>query len=160
MAVYTVYEPPLRPGDADSDPTRFAFVRDGFHWVAFFFAALWMIWHRLWLALIGYLVVAVVLAIGLKLVGAPSAATVAIAFLLALLIGFEAPSLRRWTLARRGWSNLGVVVADDPELAQRRFFDVWVANAGPALPAGSAARASHVVRGDVIGLFPQPGGQP
>jgi hypothetical protein len=83
-----------------------------------------------------------------------------VALLLALLIGLEASSLRRWTLARRGWSNLGVVVADDAELAQRRFFDAWVANAAPAPPGAPAPRVSHAARGDVIGLFPQPGTQP
>ena len=160
MAIYTVYEPPLRRRDTESDPTRFAFVRDGFHWVAFFFAALWMIWHRMWLVLLGYLVVAAALVVGLNLVGAPPAATAVVGFLLALLIGLEASSLRRWTLARRGWSNLGVVVADDPELAQRRFFDVWMANAEPPAPTPPAGRRSHAARADVIGLFPQPGAQP
>ena len=57
MSVYTVHEPPLRAGAAASDVERFAFVRDGFSWWAFLFAPLWMLRHRMWLVLIGYVVV-------------------------------------------------------------------------------------------------------
>ena len=47
--------------------------------------------------------------------------------LFALLIGFEAATLRRFTLARRRrWRNVGIVVGDDLELAERRFFDAWI----------------------------------
>src|SRR5262252_3960949 len=122
MAVYTVFEPPLRGQESESDPARFAFVRDGFYWSAFFFAVLWMLWHRLWLVLIGYLVVAAAMAGLLRLSGASGAASVLVGFLLALLVGIEASTLRRWTLARRGWKPVGVVVADDFELAERRYF--------------------------------------
>src|SRR5579871_6986646 len=47
--------------------------------------------------------------------------------LLALLLGFEAASLKRWTLSRRKWRQLDVVVADDEETAERRFFDRFTA---------------------------------
>jgi hypothetical protein len=47
--------------------------------------------------------------------------------LLALLLGFEAASLQRWTLSRRNWRQLDIVVADDEEAAERRFFDRWTA---------------------------------
>jgi hypothetical protein len=163
MAVYTVYQPPLRAGDSESDPARFAFVRDGFYWSAFFFAVLWMLWHRLWLALIGYLVVAALLAGGVKLVGGSTTASVVVGLLLALLVGIEASSLRRWTLARRGWKPLGVVVADDFELAERRFFDAWIAEGAgvlPLPPAAASGRTGGTARSDVIGLFPQPGARP
>ena len=49
--------------------------------------------------------------------------------LLALLVGFEAASLWRWTLTRRGWKTLGFVVGDDEENAERRFFAAWTARA-------------------------------
>ncbi len=57
MSVYTVHEPPLRGADASAEPERFVFVRDGFHWWAFLLAPLWMLWHRLWLVFVIYLVV-------------------------------------------------------------------------------------------------------
>ena len=56
MSVYTVHEPPRRAGAAAADVERFAFVRDGFSWWAFLLAPLWMLRHRMWLVLIGYVV--------------------------------------------------------------------------------------------------------
>ena len=53
MAVYTVHEPPLRGAPAP-DPERFVFVRDGFSFWALLFGPLWMLRHRMWLVLLGY----------------------------------------------------------------------------------------------------------
>ena len=89
----------------------------------------------------------------------------AVGALLSLLIGFEAATLRRFTLARRRWTNVGIVVGDDLESAERRFYDVWAAN-DRATNASlhrppvfqrpqEASRASSA--SDVIGLFPEPG---
>jgi hypothetical protein len=175
MAVYTVHEPPLRKRQNETDPMRFTFVRDGFHFWAFVLGPLWMLRHRLWLVLIGHLVIVGGLAAGLTWLGASGPGSAAVGVLVALLIGLEASTLRRWTLARRGWNNLGVIVADDVELAERRFFDAWsgqiwaaqnwAAESGPAHePAPPAPpptpRAPSPAQPDVIGLFPQPGTQP
>jgi hypothetical protein len=54
MAVYTVHEPPPKPYEQASDPERFDFVRDGFSFWAFLFGPLWMLRHRMWLVLVGY----------------------------------------------------------------------------------------------------------
>jgi hypothetical protein len=157
MAVYTVHEPPRRSDDALAHTERFAFVRDGFSWAAFLFGPLWMLRHRLWLALIVYLVVVVGLSAAMRAVGVGDAA-VAIGLLVSLLLGFEASSLRRYGLARRKWNSIGVVVGDDLESAERRFFDAWtgepVRRPAPPPPAGPAAPASS---GTIIGLFPEPG---
>ena len=166
MSVYTVHEPPPRAGAAAPDVERFAFVRDGFSWWAFLLAPLWMLWHRMWLVLIGYVVVAAVIEIPVRMSGAPAFAASLIGILLGLLVGLEAGTLRRFTLNRRGWKNLGVVSGDDREDAERRFFDVWLrrrnalSGALHTLMPGPAA-ASPNRRGplgsDVIGLFPEPG---
>ena len=116
MAIYTVHEPPPKRTETGRIRTRFVFVRDGFSFWAFLLAPLWMLRHRLWLVLVGYIVVAVALQIG---AGADRCVGVGDGrrrLLLALLVGFEAATLRRWTLARRGWRNVGVVVGDDLEL--------------------------------------------
>ena len=120
-----------------------------------------MLRHRLWLVLTGYVVLVVAIGVGLHAVGASTGARLLVAFLLALLIGLEAATLRRWTLSRRGWTNLGLVIGDDEEAAERRFFDAWVADGRThrfafAPPPGSAARSAGTP-GDVIGLFPEPG---
>ncbi len=57
MAVFSVLEPPPRAKESAAAPDRFVFVRDRFNWAAFIFGALWMVWHRLWLVLLGYFVV-------------------------------------------------------------------------------------------------------
>ena len=80
------------------------------------------------------------------------------AFLFALLIGFEAGTLRRFTLARRRWSNVGVIVGDDREMAEQRFFDSWIRGGanGPWPPPLSPPARTDSASG-VNGLFPQPG---
>ena len=97
--------------------------------------------------------------------GASAAVTFAAAALLALLVGFEAATLRRLALARRHWKNAGIVVGDDVESAERRFFDAWMhgeprASATPvaAMPVPVARVSAAAPASEIIGLFPQPGG--
>jgi Protein of unknown function (DUF2628) len=163
MAVYTVHEPPLQTGAAP-EPERFVFVRDSFSFAALLFGPLWMLRHRMWLGLLGYAVVVTALSLVLHLHASATAGTIVWA-LLALLVGFEAGTLRRFTLGRRGFQNVGVVVGDDLELAERRFFDFWirrspVGDAGPrGQTAAPALRMPHA-SSDVLGLFPEPGAAP
>ena len=177
MSIYTVYEPPLKAHESAPDPERFVFVRDGFSFWAFLLAPFWLLRYRLWLAFIGYVIVAIALQIALRWIGASPTVTVLVAALLSLLVGFEAATLRRFTLSRRGWRNVGLVVGDDIDSAERRFFDAWVSNAwaektwaektwAERSSVGGAPRASSPAMGvptarrpssEVIGLFPQPG---
>jgi hypothetical protein len=165
MAIYTVHEPPLKA--TAPDPERFVFVRDGFTFWAFLLAPVWMIWHRLWLVLLGYALLMVTLQLALQWTGAPAAVAFAVNLLVALLIGFEAATLRRFVLARRRWRTAGTVVGDSLEAAERRFFDVWFKQAHDdwtlrARSAATPASAVPILRApqaasDVIGLFPEPG---
>jgi Protein of unknown function (DUF2628) len=160
MPVYTVHEPRLRGDESEADPARFAFVRDGFHFWAFLLTPLWMARYRLWLVLIVYSLIVAALSIGLHLTGVSLGTRLLVSFLIALLVGFEAPTLRRWTLARRGWNNVGLVVADDVESAERRFFDRWTDRSHFARVSASAGTTAPSRTGrmpDVIGLFPEPG---
>jgi Protein of unknown function (DUF2628) len=167
MSIYTVYEPPLRAHESAPDPERFVFVRDGFSVWAFLLAPLWMLRHRLWLAFVGYVIVVVVLSLGLRAIGASATLADIVTALVSLLVGFEAATLRRFALARRGWRNVGIVVGDDLESAERRFFDAWTNKSRLDNSSVNAEpRASSPVAGmpmarrtssDVFGLFPQPG---
>jgi hypothetical protein len=165
MPTYTVHEPPLREGETAADPERFVFVRDGFYFWAFLLAPLWLLVRRLWLVLLLYVLLIAALGGVFFALQLPPQARFAVTLLLGLLVGFEAATLWRWTLARRGWKADGIVVADDAESAERRFFDGWAARANNA-PAAAAAETPvtlPVRRGppdgsDVIGLFPEPGG--
>ena len=173
MPVYTVHAPVTDSADLRATD-RFEFVRDGFHVWAALAAVLWLAWHRLWLALIGWIVVLVAIDAGMVALGAGRGAIFFANLLLALLIGFEAASLRRWTLSRRNWRQLDIVVADDEEAAERRFFDRWTAKvrgssydqsavdrgAPPPtrhIPGQAFSRPPPLPRDAIIGLFPEPG---
>jgi hypothetical protein len=171
MPTYTVHAPPPKTGETASDPQRFVFVRDGFYFWAFVLAPLWLLFRRLWLVLLGYVVVNALASSMMYLLGASGAFRLLGSLLIALLLGFEAATLWRWTLARRRWQMLGFVIADDEENAERRFFGEWARRAlGPPAPPTPephyATQYSTPVRhgppsgSDVIGLFPEPGGSP
>ena len=166
MAVYTVHQPPLKKYEAAPDPVRFAFVRDGFSFWAFLLGPLWMLRHRMWLVLLAYIVVVVAMHVGLRLVGASGGSSLFATFMLALLVGMEAGTLRRFTLGRRKWRNVGTIVGSDRDTVERRFFDSWVRGetlapisppALPTTPPAAAAQRGASATPDVIGLFPQPG---
>ncbi len=168
MSVYTIHEPPLRATGAPPDPERFAFVRDGFSGWAFVLAPLWMLLHRMWLVFAVYVVGAAGLETLVRMFGGSASAVALIGLLISLAIGLEAGSLRRFTLSRRGWKQIGVVSGRDREQAERRFFDAWASQvvtgsgmrsaAAPAGP-GSSVPTSSMAHTDVIGLFPEPGAQ-
>mgnify|MGYP002633764594 CR=1 FL=1 len=172
MPTYTVHEPPSRQSakaESVTAPERFVFVRDGFYFWAFVLAPVWLLVHRLWLALLFYVVATVAVGIGLYYAGVSPTVRGIAEILIALGIGFEASSIWRWTLSRRRWKTLGFVVAEDQEIAERRFFAEWAKGAvAPASDKPRAAEPSHMApvwRGppspsDVIGLFPEPGQSP
>jgi hypothetical protein len=167
MTVYMVFEPPPERGATSlTRAEAAAFVPDRFTWSAFLFAPLWMLWHRLWIVLVGYLAANVALVLALTYAVVPPNARDAALLLLMLLVGFEAASLRRWTLLLTGWREVGTVVGDDRESAERRFFDRYVAFettremeaalAGPPPPVPPPVPPRQAT--DVAGFVAQPGG--
>jgi hypothetical protein len=172
MPVYTVHAPVAADaGIVAAD--RFAFVRDGFHFWAMVFGPLWLIAHRLWLALIGWIVVLATVDLGMTALGVRGLGLLTVNALIAVLMGLEAASLQRWTLSRRNWRQLDIVVGDDEEAAERRFFDRWTTNRrGPGADQFATERGGPpptrdipgqpfskppLEQGGIIGLFPQPG---
>ena len=162
MPVYTVHEPPRRDDELLAHTARFRFVRDGFHFWAFLLAPLWMLRHRLWLEFIAYALLIGGTTFALRRLGVAESAGLWVALLVAVLIGIEASSLRRWKLARQGYDNLGVVVAEDEDIAERRFFDGWVGDTGrltpppPPSPPAPSPFDRPAPSSDIVGLFPQP----
>jgi len=160
MPTYTVHAPPPHKGEATSAPERFVFVRDGFHVWAFLLTPFWLLRYRLWLAFGLYILVGVALGFALRAVRADSTVQFLVGFFVSLLVGFEAASMRRFKLTRRGWGMLGFVVGEDIEMAERRFFAAWTERAGQAPPPASPRPAAPMPSEpppDVIGLFPQAG---
>jgi hypothetical protein len=141
MPAYAVFEPVMRGRSTGEHADRFIFLRERFSLAAFLFGPLWMIWRRLWLVLIIYLVATSLIELGLHSLGIPVAALTTVYLLLQLLVALEAANLRRWTLLRRGWRDRGIVLGDDLELAEQRFFAADAARedaAGPTSPPSEA----------------------
>lgn len=126
MAVYVVMEPPGRGHDADA-----IFVRDGFAWLGFLVPPLWLLWHQLWIeAVLAFVAIGFLSALG-ETFGFVLAGSLLI-FLVMLYVGLEGQALRIAALARRGWRQWGVVVADDLDDADARY----------AVEAGATAQES------------------
>jgi hypothetical protein len=160
MKTYTLHVPAgAPPGDAEA-LERAVLVKDGFSWGAFFFSFLWFFAHRLWLAGLVVLVAMGTFGAVLQLLRTGSTATFWAWLLFMFLVGLEANSLRRWTLARNGRPAVDVVSAADREEAETKSFARWLGErssdvgasawrAAPSLPA--AYRKPE----PVIGLFPE-----
>jgi hypothetical protein len=164
MPAYAVLEPPTRQRSADPRNDRVVFLRESFSLAAFLFGPLWMIWRRQWLVLILYLIVLGGVEWGLRRLAIPLSARVTVYVLIQILVGIEAASLRRWTLIRHRWRDCGIVIGDDLELAERRFFDARLMPplaTLPTLPRGIPplpTRAPvHKPGPEAADLFPEPG---
>lgn len=156
MAIYTVHE----PVHASDDVTRAdvtAFIREAFTFWGFLFGPLFLLWHRLWLALLAWILV--VAAIG-GLAFALHVSPLACAILLGLLhvfLGVEGNDLRRGGLARRGFRLADVVSGSERAFAELTFFSRREdAVTGEARgPANWAAMPDPTPT--VIGMFPEGG---
>lgn len=116
--MFTAHLPPApwpRPEEA-------VLVKDGFAWPAFFFSALWALWHRLWLAFLLIIAGVAAVELGGRALEADPIVEQAAEVAWMLYIGFEANDWRRRKLARRGFVTAGVVAAPDLAEAERRFF--------------------------------------
>lgn len=136
VAVYAVYEPPERSADRLTRAERLAFVKEGFSWAAALFAPVWLLVKRLWLAFVVYVVAVSAVAFGLAALDAEHWTGFALIALHALL-GFEADTLRRRKLERRGWRLVGTVTGPTLVDCERRFFDDWLPRQ-PLLAEGEA----------------------
>jgi Protein of unknown function (DUF2628). len=119
MRVYTVHvRTPTERLDRDV-----ILIREGFNWYAFLFAGLWALWSRLWLVAAGLIALELVWAAIATRFDVDPLFQAATSFGLALIVGWAANDLRRWTLFRRGYTEVGVVAARDDDQAMQRFFD-------------------------------------
>lgn len=158
MAVFSVLEP-IPTGDLRHDAERIVLVREGFSWFAFLVPLVWLLVHRLWLALVLFIAASFAVQAAGSAVGGPAAALGELG--LCLIFGFEANAIRRWTLTRRGLRFSAVVAGANRDECERRFFATWLV--GHALerdrPASVAARPAKTpvaapASDPVIGLFP------
>ena len=120
MARNKVYTAHVRGrGGVDAD---IVFVKDGFSWPAFFFTAVWALWHRLWL--FALIVLAGGFAIGMisDILDLDPLTDTAVALAWAVLVGYEANDARRRALARRDYDVEDIVLGQNLVQAEHRFF--------------------------------------
>jgi hypothetical protein len=152
MLTFTVHEPPNPPADRVDRAESLVFIKDGFSWLAALFAPIWLIAHRLWWPLLGFIVLSGSFDM-IKRVSGIDARWTALAILaLNLLVGFEADTLRRWSLERRGWRMLGSVTGKSAAECERRFFETWLPSqpiiaprTEPGSPSGGRWRMGGLV---------------
>lgn len=167
MTIYAVLAPPAEPGSTRPEPDRFVFVKEGFCWPAFYLTIPWLIWRRMWLVLLAYvLALAAGFAIGGRM---PPLVAWTTMVLFSVFVGLEANNLRRWTLERCGCKFLGVTVGDRLSDGEYRFFANWIRSAPTPTAGATAKKTSQTPRakgpapheaGMIIGMFPTPGAQP
>jgi hypothetical protein len=160
MAIYTVYAP-RRVAAPEAEPMALAFIKDRFNWPALFFPLIWLVVRRLWLVLVGYLVV--IAAIGALGRALTEEATFFVSAGFAFLFALEANNLRRWTLERNGWRLVGIVEGGNLLEAERRYFsrllagDPLAPGEAPDLPPPPRIAPTFTSEHStpVVGLFPQ-----
>ncbi len=160
--IFLVFEPKdgLKNAPTLADAERVVFLREKFSWPALLFGPFWLAGHRLWLALLLWIVAFFALGVPMVSLKLPDSMMFAAFLVPSLIVAFEATAIRRRKLLRKRMRDAGVVIAQDIEIAERRFFADWTKRAGtlpaerPAPPAGSALPLDP---SPVLGLFPQPG---
>jgi hypothetical protein len=170
VATYLVFEP-VDGARTQANAERVVLLRERFSVFAFVFTPFWLLRHRLWLGFLIWLVVFIAISIAGNLLGFGPFAALAAMYFPSFVFGLEGVNLRARKLLRSGYRDAGVVIAEDLETAERRFFETWknapaetpvnsdypyAPNAAPpAFPETKLAVAS--TEQNVIGMFPTPG---
>jgi Protein of unknown function (DUF2628) len=123
MRVYTVHENPSL-----FDDRRIVLVKEGFSWPVFFLTlfalptVVWAIYRQVWLGLLFYFIGLVALGVIELMVGAAQPATGLFSLVYALLIAAEANDWRRRSMAGRGYREVAVVIGENLDDAEQRYF--------------------------------------
>ena len=153
MRFYTVHIPDGDEGAEGSALGRAVFVREGFNWLAFFFAPFWALAEGLWLAAVPLIAALAVIIVVPTVLGLGPLLPVVLGLGYAVLAGMSGNDLRRAGLAGRGYRLVEVVAAPSRAQALIRYAEaVTPAPAQQYTPAATAARARRT-----LGLDPDPG---
>jgi hypothetical protein len=117
MALYVIQA----RGEDQASLERATIIKDGFSWPAFIFAQLWLLYHRLWLVLLIWVLAEAAFAF-VVLPHVTAGTFVAVDVLAHLFIGLEGNRLRQAKAARRA-VMVGVAAGRDRDAAEARFFD-------------------------------------
>lgn len=158
MTFYMALTPPESDDPAGNGGLEQAVIlKDGFSLPAFLFTGLWLLYKRLWWTFALFVLLGAAAAYGLPRLGLPEAAIGLVQLVTGLFLGHEGHALLERKLVKKGWRLAGVVEARDMDAAERRFFelalaDTAVAGPPPAVPQRFAHPSSP---NPIIGLFPQ-----
>ena len=153
MRFYTVHLPGGDEGAEDGTLGRAVFVREGFNWLAFFFAPFWALAEGLWLAAVPLIAVLAAIIAVPAVLGLEPLLPVVLGLGYGVLAGMSGNDLRRAGLAARGYRLVEVVAAPSRAQAFIRYAEaVTPAPAQQPAPAAVAARARRT-----LGLDPDPG---
>jgi hypothetical protein len=119
---------------------------------------LWLLWNRLWLGFAFWLAAVALIGAALTALHLGSSVEVLVLAVPSLILAFEATLLRQHKLVASGFHEAGIVVAENIEGAERRFFDRWLSRekAKPLTPP-SLPPLPQPAANPVIGFFPDPG---
>lgn len=155
MAIYTVHLPPA------GDPGEARLVRDGVNYGALLIPAIWLIWQRLWLPFLAY--VLAVMVIGTIVRFFENEALLLLSVLPAFYLFVEGSDLVRGRLERLGWRLVSIVDGNSRAEAELRFFSNIAAEDMQKIPEAATAPAPAQPRSSAysqrrpqgIGLFPE-----
>lgn len=153
VEVYTVHEPPLPAADRIDRAEALVFVRDGFSWAALLFGPLWLLVQKAWTALAIYLVATLGLGTLFGLLGTGEAWSAVAGIAINVVLGFEASSVKRWSLDRAGWTDLGTVSGHGLAECERRFLETWLPQQ-PVIARTSQAPATEPVSPQAVSAGP------
>ena len=119
MNVYTVH---LRQYDQGRE-NDIILIMEGFCWSASILSVIWTLWHRMWWVGLGLVGVVLVMYGIICALGMDALAACFFVIGMALLYGFLANDLRRWSLARVGFLENGVILGDNQDKALARLLD-------------------------------------
>ncbi|QIB34017.1 DUF2628 domain-containing protein [Ancylobacter pratisalsi] len=168
MAIWTVFEPADTEATTQLWAQEIVFLREGFSWSALFLAPLVLLFHRLWLGFLAYLLIQAALVGTVFALDVDSDALVLLC-LTHLAVALMLPDLRRGKLALAGFEEAGVVVARRLEEAEQRYFEarligglVTPRDTGrqprrEAVASSLSLMPARPVEGTVLGLFPEAG---
>ena len=122
MTTYAIY---AKPSDRNAEDA--IFVPDAFSWGGFIFTGFWALWNRMWIA--GSIVISIAM-LGSAL---PPAPQFLLNLAISILMGLHGNDLLSWSLARRGYSQIGLSNGRTLEEAELRFYADGVSV--PSLPA-------------------------
>ncbi len=117
--IFNAYEKP----EAAEPTERVELLREGFSFFAFALNFFWLIFHRMWWVLLGYVALMLALGVAVQVLKLPETTMILLQTFINLLLGFHAYDLQGWVLKRKGYRLAGVLVAESELSAQRRYYE-------------------------------------